>query len=88
FAFHKHTYTDMVQAKEAYVGFGCGTTDNVICIPFATFAEWLEGMNTTDNKGRYYWHVSISAHQGNFILHRRKGYSSIDLNKWLLSGIS
>ncbi len=84
FAFHQHTAREMEETVESFVGFGCGTSDNVLCIPFSIFAGWLEGMNTTDNKGRSYWHVSISAQHGKFTLHRKKGYPVVDLSSWLL----
>jgi IS1 family transposase len=72
-------------APEAYVAFGCGSPDNVLLIPFAEFQQWLEGMGTTQQEDRFYWHVVIYREDGRFVLHRRKE-ERIDLSRFLLAG--
>jgi hypothetical protein len=82
FAFHPHQRQRLSGAKQAYLGFGCGSPKLVLLIPFKTFETWLEGMNTTHLEGRFYWHVSIFREGKKIVLHRRRGFDKIDLTNF------
>lgn len=84
FAFHPHQKETLRLASRAYVAFGCGTSKRVLLIPFAEFDQWLEGLWTTQQEDRFYWHVVIYRKNEKYILHRKKGERGIDLTKYLL----
>ncbi len=85
FAFHPHQQDTLAAAKDAYIAFGCGSEEQIILIPFAQFAPWLEGMNTTQQEDRFYWHVQIVQDNSGFRLNRKKGQREIDLQPFLIS---
>lgn len=84
YAFHPHQKEKLEAAREGYVAYGCGSDKIVLLIPFKDFAPWLEGMWTTQLEDRFYWHVSIRQEGAKLALRRRKGFSEIDLTKYLV----
>jgi hypothetical protein len=84
FAFHPHQKEFLESAQNAYVAFGCGSEDNILLIPFADFALWLEGMNVTQREERFYWHVSIFREDEKYILHRKREQPRVDLTTYFL----
>lgn len=71
--------------QDAYVAFGCGTSNRTLLIPFPDFAAWLDGMWTTTKGDRTYWHVVIYREQDKLLLRRRKGEGAIDVTHYLVS---
>lgn len=86
FAFHPHQQEFLQQHPKAYVAFGCGTSTRLILIPYADFEPWLEGMWTTTNDDRVYWHVVIYREGDRYALRRKKGAKPIDVTPYLLAG--
>ncbi|MET0516053.1 MAG: hypothetical protein ABW047_12115 [Nitrospiraceae bacterium] len=84
YAFHPHQKEKLESAKEAYVAYGCGSENTVLFIQFTDFAAWLEGMWITQLEDRFYWHVSIRQENARMLLRRKKGFSEIDLTKYLI----
>jgi hypothetical protein len=84
YAFHPHQKEKLEAAREGFVAYGCGSENIVLLIPFKDFAAWLDGMWTTQLEDRFYWHVSIRHEGSKLILRRRKGFSEIDLTKYLV----
>lgn len=85
FAFHPHQKDFLEAAKTGYVAFGCGTEKTLLLIPFTEFLKWIDGMHTTEDTSRFYWHVIIMKDGENLILYRRKGIPRIGLNNFLIS---
>jgi len=84
FAFHPHQKEALRGTKESYVALGCGSARQILLIPTGEFEPWLQGMNITELEDRHYWHISIFREQGEFALHRKKGFARIDLTKYLV----
>jgi len=84
FAFHPHQKDWLESAQHAYVALGCGTEANLVLIPFADFAPWLPGMNTTQRDDRSYWHISVYREDVKLIMRRKKGETRVDLTPYLL----
>jgi hypothetical protein len=84
FAFHPYHREKLKEANAGYVAFGCGSSNNLLLIPFEDFDLWVDGMGTTKNEERMYWHVVIDIIESKFILKRSKGQKQIDLTKYLM----
>lgn len=85
FAFHPHQKEFLEKAREAYVAFGCGSEKQIVLIPFDDFIPWLNSLNTTNKDDRNYWHISIFKENDTLVLHPKKGYSKINLGRWLIA---
>ena len=84
YAFHPHQREKLAGVSEGYVAFGCGSEKTVLLIPFKQFQVWLDGMNTTQLEGRFYWHVQIYQENKRLFLQRKKGVEKIDLTRYLV----
>lgn len=84
FAFHPYQRSALQASANPYVAFGCGSAARLLLIPFATFGQWLDGMNTTQRSDRMYWHVKITDDGGQLAL-SRPGVPRIDLTSYLVS---
>ena len=84
YAFHPHQKDRLLEAKEAYVAFGCGSEETVLLIPFHDFLKWVDGMNVTHRRDRYYWHVHIFREGKKLVLHLKSGFGKVDLTAYLL----
>ncbi len=85
FAFHPHQKTLLEQAHAGYAAFGCGSANQIILIPIAQLATWLDGLNQTVKVDSMYWHIQIyESDGGRFVLARKKGLSRIDLSPYLI----
>ncbi len=85
FSFHPHQREALSKAAKAFVAFGCGTSKQIILIPFSEFDPLLDGMWATENEDRKYWHVVIYHKNSKYLLHRKKGQKVIDLTSYLIS---
>jgi len=89
FAFPSSRYKILNTVREAYVSFGCGSSNVVFLIPYQQFLGWTEGLHiTTMKNGEFYWHIKIHKTASGFQLRRRKGFNSIDLTPYLLASAS
>ena len=59
FGFDLHQKDSLQSARNAYLAFGCGSSNRVILIPFSEFEPWLEGMSITQKDDRHRWHIII-----------------------------
>jgi hypothetical protein len=84
FAIHPHQKEFLEASAHGFVAFGCGSPEKVLLIPASDFTPWLSGMNVTQDKDRFYWHVYILEEGDNLILHRKKGEKKIDITGYLL----
>ena len=84
FSFHPHQREALSKAGKAFVAFGCGTSKQVILIPFCEFEPLIDGMWTTEKEDRKYWHVVIYYKDSKYLLHRKKGQKIIDLTNYLI----
>jgi hypothetical protein len=82
YGFHPHQRETLAEAKNGYVAFGCGSPELTILMPFEKFLPLLDGMNTTNKDGRYYWHVQIYEEGGKLILLRKKGQTQVSLEEF------
>lgn len=84
FAFHPHQKEFLSISKLGYVTFGCGAENTILLIPRVEFISWLDSMHTTTDKNRFYWHVNIMESSKGLSLYRKKGFSPIQLDKYLI----
>lgn len=84
FAFHPHQREFLLDARTAYVAFGCGSQNQLLLIPFTTFEKWLNSFWTTEKGDKTYWHVVIHKDKTRFFLHRKKGNARIDLSEYIV----
>lgn len=64
FGFHPGQRDALAQYEKAFVGFGCGSPENILLIPFAEFQQWLPTFNQTILPDRAYWHVKFDELKG------------------------
>lgn len=84
FAFHLHHKETLEHSAKAFIGFGCGSSERILLIPFLDFEKWLDGLWITQTNDRFYWHVMINRSNGKYTLQRKKSEKPIDLTKYLL----
>ncbi|WP_369629739.1 MULTISPECIES: hypothetical protein [unclassified Variovorax] len=84
FAFHPHQRAFLKEHSQSYVALGCGSSERLLLIPFTEFETWLDGMGTTANDTRMYWHITIFRKGNSYILRRSKGEEPIDLTRFVL----
>lgn len=84
FAFHPHQQAFLKKHRVAYVAYGCGSSSNLILIPYATFEPWLQQTWVTENGERTYWHVVIYREGQNYSLRLKKGTKAIDITPYLV----
>ena len=87
FAFYPHQKEALKSTHTGYVAFGCGSSKRIVLIPFQEFEGWLEGMWTTRNDDRYYWHVVIHRKGDKYGLYRKKGEKNIDITPYLIAEV-
>lgn len=84
FAFHPHQQAFLEKHQTPYVAYGCGSSANLILIPYAEFKPWLQHTWVTENGERTYWHVTIHREGQNYSLRLKKGTKPIDLTPYLV----
>ncbi len=85
FAFHPYQQEFLKQFSAAHVAFGCGSSKQVLLIPYADFEKWLEDSWTTTNEDRMYWHVVVYRKGEKVELRLRKGKKAVDLTRYLIA---
>jgi hypothetical protein len=85
FGFHPHQRDALKIAGNAYAAFGCGSSETVLLIPYSELESLLDGMWTTQNEDRMYWHVVIYKKEQIYNLHLKKGQKNIDVTRYLLT---
>ena len=85
FAFHPHQQEFLEQFSAAHVAFGCGSSKQLLLIPYADFEKWLDDSWTTTNEDRMYWHVVVYRKGQKFELRLRKGKKAVDLTRYVIA---
>ena len=86
FAFHPHQKEFLETAASGYVAFGCGSDENIVLLPIGDFTAWLDGLNITQKKDRFYWHVQIYNDDEKLLLRRKQLADPVDLSQFVVSG--
>jgi hypothetical protein len=81
YAFHPSQAEYLGRTERAFVVFGCGDPSRTIVIPYPEFKPLLDGMWTTESKGRVYWHVKIYEDKGRYTLHLGKADGRVDITE-------
>jgi hypothetical protein len=84
FAFHPHQKEFLEAATKGYVGFGCGSADQLILFPYEDFSKWLEDFHRTELENRFYWHVRINRRDTHYFLLLRAGRDNLEVTQYLL----
>ena len=85
FGFRPHQREALLNAKKAYVAFGCGSASKLVLVPYKDFDPWISEMHqTTRDDGKMYWHVHIDDEASKLFLRRRAGSSRVELNTYLV----
>lgn len=72
FAFHPYQQDFLKEYPNAYIAYGCGSSENTFLIPFSEFEPLVKNMWTTENEERMYWHVVIHLRDNKFLLAQPK----------------
>jgi hypothetical protein len=67
------------------VAFACGSEEQLLLIPFATFDAWLPTMNQTVLEDKHYWHVKFEETQGNWVNLAKADYPRRNVTEFYLS---
>ena len=70
--------------EKAWVSFGCGSESQLLVIPLAEFARWLERFNKTENEQHDFWHIHIRSQKQKWFIEARTGFDSIEVSKYFL----
>lgn len=85
FSFHSHQKETLEKAQRGYVGFGCGSDELVVLIPFERFDAWLQDVNPTERQdGKLMWNMTVDLEDGRPAVRRRKGLGQIPLGEYLV----
>ena len=84
FAFHPHQQAFLEKHPTAYVAFGCGSSEQLILVPYVDFKPWLQSTWITENGDRTYWHVVIYRDGAAYTLRLKKGSKAIDLTPYVV----
>jgi hypothetical protein len=68
FAFHPYQMDFLKNIGNAYVSYGCGSSDNILLIPYNEFEPLIKNFWTTENDDRMYWHVVIHYRDEKFFI--------------------
>lgn len=85
FAFHPGQRDALALYEKAYVAFACGSEEQLLLIPFATFDAWLPTMNQTVLEDKHYWHVKFEETQGNWVNLAKADYPRRNVTEFYLS---
>lgn len=80
FAFHPHQKEFLSRNTEGFLLLGCGSSENILVIPYFELSKWLDDLWTTEKEDRYYWHIRIRKDKQKFLLDRKQGQKKIDLS--------
>jgi len=84
FAFHPHQQDFLTTFENAYIAYGCGSSENTFLIPYKEFEPFIKNFWTTENEDRMYWHVVIHYRDKKYYLAQpviERG-SMIDITKY------
>jgi len=84
FAFHTNQDQLLASVPQGSLALGCGSPEQLLLIPFATFRPWLESLNTTERNDGVYWHIHVLKQGDRLKLDRKKGFEDVDLTEFLL----
>jgi hypothetical protein len=84
FAFHPSQKSTLEEFEQAFVCFGCGSPDNILMVPCATFFQWLDVFNMTEEEDRFYWHIHIFRTPSGWSVHAKAENQNIDANSFLI----
>ena len=68
FAFHPYQNDFLKTIPNAYVAYGCGSSDKLFLIPYREFEPLIKNFWTTENEDRMYWHVVIHDRDKKFFM--------------------
>ena len=86
FAFHPYQNDFLKTIPNAYVAYGCGSSDKLFLIPYKEFEPLIKNFWTTENEDRMYWHVVIHDRDKKFFMAQpqiEKG-SMVDITKYTI----
>ena len=84
FAFHPYQNDFLKPISNAYVAYGCGSSDKLFLIPYKEFEPLIKNFWTTENEDRMYWHIVIHDRDKKFFMAQPqigKG-SMVDVTKY------
>jgi hypothetical protein len=84
FAFHPSQKEALSSYPEAYVSFGCGSSEKIILIPLPVFIGWLDMFNKTELEDRFYWHVHLYEEDGKWTMHTKGKNKHLDVTSFYL----
>lgn len=68
FAFHPHQMEFLDNIEDAYVAYGCGSSNKIVLIPYHIFKPFVNNFWTTELEDRMYWHVVIHDRDNKLLL--------------------
>jgi hypothetical protein len=72
------------ETATGYLALGCGSADQLLVIPFASWAKYLDSLNLVARDGHPRWFIHIRREGKRFTLHRKGGLSDADVTQYLV----
>ena len=74
----------LLESKDAFVAFGCGSADKVVLMPVNIFVPLLDNMNRTKSLKHKHWHVKINEEKSHLFLEQPFEKDSIDITNYVI----
>jgi len=84
FSFHPYQAEFLEKARKGFLVLGCGSSKNILVIPYTDFAPWSKRLNRTDRNDSWYSHIRITSDAGKFSLHLSGRGERVDVTKYRL----
>ncbi|MBI1764655.1 MAG: hypothetical protein HYR56_24795 [Acidobacteria bacterium] len=85
FAFHPHQKEFLESHPNSYLVLGCGSSKQVLALPYSVVNGLLGDLWTTELEDRMYWHIRLQQEGAKLRLNRKKGIGNLDLSAYLLA---
>jgi hypothetical protein len=83
-AFSSRHEQALKETANSYLALGCGSADQLLLIPFANWAIYLDSLNVVARDGHPRWFIHIRREGKHFNLHRKGGMHDLDVTQYLI----
>jgi hypothetical protein len=74
----------LLEGKDSFVAFGCGSAEKIIIMPANVFIPLLDNMNITESVKHTHWHVKINEKKSQLLLEQPLGKESIEITEYVI----
>jgi hypothetical protein len=84
FAFHRPQREFLVEGADSFIAFGCGSSKNIILIPYSFFEKSIDKLGQTHKEnGQFYWHVEIYERNNEYTI-RQNHAEDINVTRYIV----